>query len=103
MLVRAPMTDEEKKQWQQRLEAGAHQEAWTFVVQHTWNLEAIKEQLADKEEFRAWPSIQSSQMAPGASPRIFVDAYIATLKEAIEIIEIQLVEPADKTLTPSTA
>ena len=31
-------------------------------------------------------------MAPGASPRIFIDAYITALKEAIEIIEIQQVE-----------
>ena len=42
-------------------------------------------------------------MAPGVSTRIFIDAYIATLKEAVEIIEIQQVEPADKALTPSIA
>ena len=48
--------------------------------------------MADKEDSRARPSIQNSHMAPGASPRIFIDAYIATLKEAIQIIEIQQIE-----------
>ena len=78
--------------WRQRLAAGARQEAWNFVVQCDWSLDELRLQLADKEESRCDPSLQDNQMAPGASPRIFIDAYIATLNEAIEIIEIQQVE-----------
>ncbi len=90
---RKPLNEAQKLLRFQQLSAGGKREAWSFVVQKDWNLEFAKEQLADKEEFRAWPSIQDSQMAPGASPRIFVDAYIPALKEAIEIIEIQQIEP----------
>ena len=78
--------------WRQRLAAGARQEAWNFVVQCDWSLDELRLQLADKEESRWDPSLQDNQMAPGASPRIFIDAYITALKEAIEIIEIQQVE-----------
>jgi hypothetical protein len=100
---KTPLTEAQKLLRFQQLSAGGRREAWIFVVQCDWNLNEIQEQLADKEESRWDSQLQDNQMAPGASPRIFIDAYIATLKEAIEIIEIQLVEPADKALTPSTA
>ena len=83
------LSETQKRLWRPSLEAGASQEAWTFVVQQDWNLDLIREQLADKEDFRARPSIQNSQMTPSASPRIFTDVYIETLKEAIAIIEVQ--------------
>lgn len=63
-----------------------------------WDINAIQVKLADKEASRAYAPFQTGSMAPGASPRIFIDAYIATLKEAIEIIEVQQV---DVTLTTS--
>ncbi len=103
MTQRKPLTEAQKVLRFQQLSAGGKREAWSFVVQNDWNLEVIKEQLADKESFRVRPSIQDSQMAPGASPRIFIDAYIAALKEAIEIIEVQMKEPADKAIFSSAA
>ena len=92
MIIKTPMTEAQKLLWRQRLEAGARQEAWTFVAQQEWNLEHIREELAEREDIRARGSAENWHMAPGASPRIFIDAYIATLNEAIEIIEIQQVE-----------
>ena len=99
----AGLVEAQKQFWRQSLEAGAHQVAWTFVVEHDWNLEQLREELAEYEDMRNQPITEHSPMKPGNSPRIFADAYIATLKEAIEIIEIQSVEPADKALTPSTS
>ena len=86
------MTEAQKLLWRQRLEAGARQEAWTFVAQQDWNLERIREEWAEREDIRARGSAENWHMAPGASPRIFIDAYITALKEAIEIIEVQQVE-----------
>ena len=102
-MQKSSMTEAQKLLWRQRLEAGARQDAWTFIVQQEWNLDAIRVELAEKEEFRVRPSIQGSLMAPGASPRICIDVCIATLKEAIEIIEIQQVEPAATLPVASTA
>ena len=103
MTQRKPLTDEQKRLRFQQLTAGGKRVAWSFVVQCDWNLDEVREQLTDKEESRWDPQLQDSQMAPGASPRIFIDAYIATLKEAIEIIEVQMKEPADKAIFSSAS
>ena len=99
----AGLVDAQKQLWRQSLEAGARQEAWTFVVEHDWSLEQLREELAEYEDILSRPITENSPMTPGYSPRISVDAYIATLKEAIEIIEIQRVDPAVNVPTPSAA
>ena len=86
------LTESQKQLRYQKISANGRCEAWTFVVETNWDIEKIRTKLADKEESRDYPRFQSGSMAPGASPRIFIDAYIATLKEAIEIIEIQQIE-----------
>ena len=87
------LTEVQKTLRFQQLTAGGHRVGWTFVVDHDWNLEQIRAELAEYEDIRSQPITKNSPMTPGHSPRIFADAYIATLKEAIEIIEIQQVEP----------
>jgi len=72
--------------------AGGRQAAWTFVVQHHWDVNAIRAKLAEKETSRADPEAQHGAMASGASPRVVIDAYISVLKEAIEIVEAQQAE-----------
>ncbi len=78
----------------QKISANGRHEAWTFIVESSWDKSTIQAKLASKEESRAYAPFQTGSMAPGASPRIFIDAYIATLKEAIEIIEVQQVDAA---------
>lgn len=73
--------------------AGGRQAAWTFIVEQEWDIDAIRAKLADKEFSRDDPDTQRGSMAPGASPRLVIDGYIAALKEAIEIIESQQPDP----------
>ena len=86
------LTEAQKQVRYQKISANGRCEAWNFVVESSWDRGAIQAKLADKEESRDYPHFQNRSMAPGASPRIFIDAYIATLNEAIEIIEVQQVE-----------
>ena len=72
-----------------KITANGQQDAWNFVVESGWNLSALRKRLIDEEDTRNYPRFQTGSMAPGASPRIFTDAFIATLKEVIAIIEIQ--------------
>ena len=87
-----PLTEAQKMLRFQQLTAGGRRMAWAFTVEHNWNLESIREELAEYEDIRNRLIEKNSPMTPGHSPRIFADAYIATLNEAIEIIEIQQLE-----------
>ena len=94
------LTEAQKQLRYQKITANGRREAWTFIVESGWDKSAIQAKLVDKEESRAYAPCQTGSMAPGASPRIFIDAYIATLKEAIEIIEVQQVDAAPTTSPP---
>ncbi len=90
----ATLTEKQKETRRRKIAANGQQEAWNFVVESTWNLATLRERLADEEETRSYPRFQSGSMAPGASPRIFTDAFIIVLYEAIAIIEAQQSETA---------
>ncbi len=79
----------QKETRHRKITANGQQDAWNFVVESGWNLSALRKRLIDEEDTRNYPRFQTGSMAPGASPRIFTDAFIATLKEVIAIIEIQ--------------
>ncbi len=85
----AILMEKQRETRRRKITANGQQDAWNFVVETGWNLLALRERLADEEETRSYPRFQTGSMAPGASPRIFTDAFIATLKEAIAIIETQ--------------
>lgn len=93
MTQKIQLTATELTALQRSLTANGREQAWTFVVKSNWDPEGIQAQLADKVVHRDDPDAQKGSMKTGASPRIFIDAYIAVLKEAIDIIEAQQVEP----------
>lgn len=83
------LTETQKQIRRESLIAGGQQEAWSFVVQSNWQLHQIEEKLAEKEAHRHDPYFANGSMKEGASPRLFIDGYIAALKEAITIINAQ--------------
>ena len=88
MTIKLKLTPAEGAAYRRQLVAEAKEEAWTFAVEHAWDLDAIREELVDNEAHRDDPEFSQGSMHPGASPRVHMDAYVATLKEAIEIIEV---------------
>lgn len=89
MTQKTQLTATRIKVLQRSLNANGREQAWTFVVKSKWDLAAIRSQLAEKEAHRDDPDAQKGSMKAGASPRVFIDAYIGVLKEAIEIVEAQ--------------
>ena len=87
------LTEAQKATRRESLMAGGRQEAWSFVAQINWNLAKIEEKLAENEAHRADPDYANGSMKSGASPRLFIDGYIAALQEAIRIIKAQQHEP----------
>lgn len=92
-MVQIQLTEAQKAIRRASYNAGGRQAAWTFIVEQKWDIDAIRAKLADKEFSRDDPDTQHGSMAPGASPRLVIDGYIAALKEAIEIIESQQPDP----------
>lgn len=63
-------------------------EAYKFAIECNGNLRQITEELNDNIEILRGSTHRPEYQATGG-PRIFIDAYIKTLKEIIQMIEIE--------------
>ena len=64
--------------------AGGRYEAFQFVTQCRGDLSLIEAEIQEQEQLIL--SLLNGPMKPGATPRVHKDAYLAGLKEAIEIL-----------------
>ena len=82
----------------QLLAANAHAEAMQLAWDSKGDLDRLREELLDTEDLFKDPKLTAQSMAPGASPRIYKEAYAHALRKAIEIIGGD-VEPAGEVPT----
>lgn len=69
----------------------ARSDAMVFALKVDGDIDAIRAEIEDREStlhelLNSTSFGESNPMAPGASPRIYMDAYLAGLREAIEMI-----------------
>ena len=64
MTPKAPLTEAQKHLRFQQLSAGGRRMAWTFTVEHDWNIKNIREELAEYEDIRNRPIEKNSPMTP---------------------------------------
>jgi hypothetical protein len=70
-----------------QLEASARTEAFDFVFESKLDPEAIRAEIDDREAtIASLAEMMNGPMKPGAHPRIYQDAYLAALREALSII-----------------
>jgi hypothetical protein len=82
------------------IRADGRKEAFEFVLQVDANVERVADRLREKEgSVRKDPSAGAPYMQPGASPRIYVDGYIAALRDALNL----LTRGTEPNATPGTA
>jgi len=65
--------------------AGGRHEGFQFVMQHQGDVNQIEAEIQEREELIA--ELQPGPMSPGATPRIYRDAYLAALREALNLIK----------------
>lgn len=67
-------------------------EALEFVWDCAADLVKIREKIAELEELLFDPNRAKGSMAPGASPRVYREGYLAGLKAAVDMISKVIVE-----------
>ena len=88
MTQKTQLTATQLKALQRSVAANGREQAWTFVVKKHWDLDVIREHLADKETHRRDPDAQKGSMKAGASPRLFIDDLIDPSAKVIIVAEI---------------
>src|SRR5438270_878447 len=56
-----------------------------FALDNAEDVQKIEDEIREQEEIMSNPH-NSPHMAPGASPRVHIEGYVAALKEAISLI-----------------
>ncbi|NJM41509.1 MAG: hypothetical protein HC853_12455 [Anaerolineae bacterium] len=83
-----------------QLESSARTEAFDFVFQSKLDAETIRAEIDDREATIAnLAEMVNGPMKPGAHPRIYQDAYLAGLREALSIIDLSITYDDAKTET----
>lgn len=65
--------------------AGGTFEGFQFVMQHQGDIYQIEAEIQECEELIN--ELQPGPMSPGATPRVYRDAYLAALREALNLIK----------------
>jgi hypothetical protein len=65
--------------------ADGRNDAFKYVLDCAGDIEQISQELQERRH-NIVASGEKGGMLPGASPRIYLDSYLATLEEALEII-----------------
>lgn len=72
--------------WREALIADGRSDVFEFALQCEGDLEQLKGKLQEIEEMMSDPDMLKGPLAPGSGPRIYREAYLNGLKEAIAMI-----------------
>ncbi len=72
--------------WSEALRTNGRSDAFAFALKCDGDLPQLQREIQEIEEMMSDPRMQTGPMAPGHGPRIYREAYLEGLREALGVI-----------------